>query len=71
MIEAFFTLFFWLGIGSAVTFFSLGMADRTVQGETTTDIILSAIFWPIFVWAPISIMLWAYGKRTSEWMKDN
>lgn len=69
MIEVFFAVFFWLGLGSSIAAFSLGLADKTMKQESTTDLIIASIFWPIFVWAPLSVLLWSYGQRAAEWMK--
>lgn len=70
MIDIAVFMFFWLGFGAVMTTVMHGLMGTDIKKETTTDICLSSLLWPITVWAPAAAAAYILAQNLRERAKD-
>lgn len=70
MVDAAVFMFFWLGFGMVMTAVMHAFLGTDIKNETTTDISLSALLWPITVWSPVAAIAYVLAQSLREKISD-
>ena len=70
MVDAAVFMFFWLGFGMVMTAVMHALLGTDIKNETTTDISLSALLWPITVWSPVAAIAYVLAQSLREKISD-
>ena len=70
MVDVAVFMFFWLGFGVLMTATLHGLMGTDLKKESTADISLSALLWPISVWAPAAAAAYILAQNLREKITD-